>query len=68
VPILIDGDKVIAESDLIYWYIAEKYQSGTQLIPDDPFDRLRLRWFVQSNAALIDSFYGFKGFRQKSES
>jgi hypothetical protein len=29
VPILIHGDKIFAESDLISWYVAEEFQTGT---------------------------------------
>ena len=29
VPILLDGDKTLTESDLISWYLSEKHQTGT---------------------------------------
>lgn len=66
-PILIDGDKVITESDLVSWYVAEKYKTGTQLIPEDAYDKLRLRWFVQNSSRFIGAFYGFKGFGNKTK-
>jgi glutathione S-transferase len=54
------------ESDLISWYLAEKYKSGMELIPDDAYDRLRMRWIIQENGKFIGLFYGFKGFKSKS--
>jgi glutathione S-transferase len=66
VPILVDGEKTLAESDLISWYLAEKYSSGTSLIPEQAYDRLRLRWFVNTYGKLIGVFYGFKGYKYKS--
>lgn len=37
VPILIHGDSFLAESDLVSWYIAETFSSGTELIPKNTF-------------------------------
>ncbi len=37
VPVLIYNDIVLAESDLISWFVAETFDSGTQLIPKDTF-------------------------------
>jgi glutathione S-transferase len=37
VPILIHGDTVITESDLISWYVAESFPSGNELIPENRF-------------------------------
>lgn len=67
VPILVEGDRILTESDLICWYLSEKYDTGSQLIPADPFDRARLRHFIQSNGKVIGMFYGFKGYNKKSK-
>lgn len=47
--------------------MAEKYSTGTKLIPDDPFDKLKLRFFTQSHGKVIGAFYGFKGYKNKSK-
>lgn len=67
VPILIDGDKTLTESDLISWYLAEKYQTGTPLIPEDPFEKLKLRHFTQTHNKFVGAFYGFIGYKTKSK-
>lgn len=67
VPILIDGDKTLTESDLISWYLAENYQTGTNLIPNDAFDKLRLRHFAQTHGKISGATFGFFGFGKKSQ-
>ena len=68
VPILVDGDKTFCESDLISWYIAEKFPTGTKLIPKDLGERLKMRMFINNYASkIITSFYSFKDWSLKSE-
>lgn len=66
VPILIEGDRILTESDLISWYVAENYETGTQLIPENAYDRLRLRWFVAHNGKVTGSFSSFFGWGKKT--
>lgn len=67
VPILIDGENIICESDLVSWYLAEKYPTGTELIPKDPVQGVKSRWMGQSFAPKIASvFNGYKGWKNKS--
>ena len=68
VPILVDGDNVYCESDMISWYIAEKFLTGTKLIPDDFGERLKMRMFIANFTKLVPAFYSFKGWKDKSES
>jgi len=66
VPILIHGDNILAESDLISWYLAETFSSGTELIPKDPFQRAKLRHFIaEYPGKVIGAFYAFKDFHTK---
>lgn len=37
------------------------------MIPEDAYDRLRLRWFVQTHGKFVGAFYGFIGFNKKSK-
>jgi glutathione S-transferase len=68
VPVLIHGNKTIAESDLISWYLAESFPTGTSLIPEDPFERLRVRRFIQEvPGKLISAFYSTMHFSTKSQ-
>jgi glutathione S-transferase len=68
VPVLIHGDLILAESDLISWFIAEEYSTGTQLIPEGSFDRLRMRRFIQHTMDKVNSaMFIFKGFHLKSK-
>lgn len=67
VPILVDGDNVYCESDLISWYIAEKFPTGTKVIPEDLGERLKMRMFIGNFTKIIPSFYAFKGWKDKSE-
>jgi len=68
VPILIHGDHILAESDLISWYLAETFSSGTELVPKDTFERAKLRHFIaEYPGKVIGGFYGFKDFHTKSK-
>jgi glutathione S-transferase len=68
VPILIHGDKVLAESDLISWYLAETFNTGTELIPKDTFDRAKLRHFIgETPGKVIGAFYSMMGYQKKTK-
>ena len=62
---MVHGDRVICESDLVSWYIAESFQTGTKLIPDDSFYILKMRRFIANVPdKLITAFYSPKGWLQ----
>jgi glutathione S-transferase len=45
VPVLKDGDLVLADSNAILVYLAKKYGQGTQWLPEDPIGASRVqRW------------------------
>ena len=68
VPVLIDGEDIFCESDLIAWHIAEKFKTGNELIPENHATRLKMRWFGSNIAGkVITAFYSFKDFPKKSE-
>jgi glutathione S-transferase len=57
VPILIHGDRILTESEPVCWYLAESFSSGSSLIPNDPFERARMRLMMgQQSAAVIELF------------
>ena len=67
-PVLVHGDQVFCESDLISWYLAEKFDTGTQLIFDDPAKKLKMRFIINTcSSPVISAFYSFKGWDSKSE-
>lgn len=47
VPILIDGDTQLIESQLVVEYLDAQYSSGTQLVPSDPATAARAKLFVE---------------------
>lgn len=68
VPVLIHGDHVLAESDLISWYVAETFDSGSHLIPKDTFERAKMRHFIgEVPGKVIGGFYGLAGNASKSK-
>ena len=68
VPVLIHGDRIMAESEMISWYLAEEFKTGTDLIPKDTLQRARVRYFTQIYPPkLYSSFHGFLTFHKKSE-
>jgi len=45
IPVLRDGDLVLADSNAILVYLAKKYGRGTQWLPEDPIEASRVqRW------------------------
>lgn len=58
VPILIDGDVKLIESQVVVEYLATKYESdGTNLIPKDPVDSAKAKIFIEAfNSTISTSF------------
>ena len=46
IPVMIDGDLALSDSSVICAYLEETY-SGHALLPADPRDRARARWFEE---------------------
>ena len=69
VPMLIYGDQVFSESEIINWLVCEDFEaSGTPLIPNNSTDKFKMRWFIKNFAAkLVTAFYSPKGMNKKSE-
>ncbi|DBB07593.1 TPA: hypothetical protein ACH3X3_009034 [Trebouxia sp. C0006] len=48
VPLLIDGDERIVESNLVAEYLDNTFpESGPKLFPTDPLKLFKVRWFVE---------------------
>lgn len=46
VPVLVDGDLVLSDSNAILVYLAQRYAPGSHWMPQDPVGQARLqRWF-----------------------
>jgi glutathione S-transferase len=60
IPVLIDGDFSVSDSSVICFYLDEAYP-GHALLPADPKDRARARWFEEfADTRLGDVFiWGF---------
>ena len=60
IPVLIDGDFTVSDSSVICFYLEETYP-GHPLLPADPRDRARARWFEEfADTRLGDVFiWGF---------
>lgn len=43
VPVLIHKGKYMAESELVCWYMAETFATGSELIPKDTYQRAKMR-------------------------
>ena len=55
VPTLVDGDKVVPESNVILEYLDEAYPDP-RLLPQDPYDRARVRlWTKQLDEDIHDA-------------
>ena len=65
---LVDGENVFCESDLVAWYVAEKFKTGNQLIPEDPVKNLKMKWFASAmSGKIMSTFFSFRGYPKKSE-
>jgi glutathione S-transferase len=62
VPVLVDGDLVIYESNIIDEYLEEKYPDG-RLMPENPAERARVRiWMDYCNTRLhVDAHHILHG-------
>ena len=68
VPVLVYGDLTIAESDLISEYINDEFKTGSELIPKDNFDKVKMKWFIRNIVPkLVTNFYTFNHFNKKSQ-
>lgn len=48
VPVLVDEQTILTDSEPVVWYIAEKYHNhGNKLIPDDHAERFKMRLFIE---------------------
>ena len=67
-PILYHGDYCLTQSDLVAWYICEAFpDKGPQLIPNDPYEKMRMRNFLQTVPGKVVAGFGcFKKFLGKS--
>ena len=48
---------MITESDITSWYLAETFQTGTQLIPESPLERAKLRHFLNEFAGKVPGIF-----------
>ena len=48
VPVIIDEDAYLNDSEPIVWYVAEKFHNeGNKLSPDDHVERFKMRIFIE---------------------
>ena len=49
------------------WFLSENYETGTNLIPKDEVQRLKMRWFIKNiTSKFVSAFYSSKGMNKKS--
>lgn len=53
VPILVHGDTILTESEVVCWYLTETFKGGSQLIPQDPLQRAKMRLMLSKEGARI---------------
>ncbi|RVW76930.1 Glutathione S-transferase U9 [Vitis vinifera] len=59
VPVLVHNGKPIAESLVILEYIEETWKNGPKILPEDPYERAKVRFwasFIQQQARQSDFF------------
>ena len=64
IPVLIDGDFSVSDSSVICAYLDEAYP-GTPLLPTDPKDRARARWFEEYADTRLGDLFIWGLFYQK---
>ena len=54
IPVLQDGDAVLADSNAILVYLAKRYAAGTAWLPEDPVGAARVqRWLSQAAGEIM---------------
>lgn len=60
VPTLQHKDVTLTESEPVTWYVAETFKEGTQLIPESPLERAKLRYFISEiGSKIVGAYYSF---------
>lgn len=60
VPTLQHKDVILTQSEPVSWYIAETFNTGSQLIPDSPLERAKIRYFItEVGSKIVSAYYGF---------
>jgi glutathione S-transferase len=64
IPVLVDGDLVLCDSSVICAYVDEAYH-GAPLLPSNPADRARARWFEEYADTRLGDVFIWGLFYQK---
>ena len=64
IPVLIDGETVLSDSSVICAYLDEAYE-GYRLLPENPRDRARSRWFEEFADTRLGDLFIWGLFYQK---
>jgi glutathione S-transferase len=64
IPVLVDGDLTLCDSSVICAYLDERY-NGYALLPEDPADRARARWFEEYADTRLGDLFIWGLFYQK---